>query len=288
MDSQPSRRSSVSRSQPESWVGLHASAIAWSEADTRGILHWRYRRWDGSVESLKAVLVADVPCRQPQLLLGPSLARHWLQAPSTGASYLQELHAIARARAVQLFSMQTPVPHHTSNTETGWHVSGDWQASRPFLCAAWPASLSLLSLPLRTPLITALSAYRTQLPRTGWLAITLANELHLMSIQEGHLGGLRSRRLLPDTNFRDMQDRVTQEWQRDQLRDQAFTKGDQRLHWLHLMPSPVATSAHKSIALITLPKPSRTPAAALQALCLEEQEACFSAWVGMHVSGDIA
>jgi hypothetical protein len=65
------------------------------------------------------------------VVLADELARMWQVAPPPGAAQPADLEAAAAMRFQALFG----APH------AGWKIAADWQATRPFLAAALPASL---------------------------------------------------------------------------------------------------------------------------------------------------
>ncbi len=78
-------------------------------------------------------LLADVKVAgwPVSVVLADELARMWQVAPPPGAAQPADLEAAAAMRFQALFG----APH------AGWKIAADWQATRPFLAAALPASL---------------------------------------------------------------------------------------------------------------------------------------------------
>lgn len=265
------RRSAVSRFLLERWgrtarhqvVGLASGAAVWLEATPSGSLAWQQVTWnEAPTGSDAAAAIASLTnrlqgssCRQATWILALGLAPGWLQQPSPQIRSLDELHAVSRARASQLFG----APVSPLATEMTWNVMADWHARRPFVCAAVPAGWQQLlqmhgngsTLSIRSavtqPLLLALSRLQKQLPKDGWLALVLAGELHLMHRRAGHLTRLRSLRLPTDGSTARIQSIALEEWQREVLRSQL--RGDV-LHWLDLMPldsSPADTALLRTI-----------------------------------------
>jgi hypothetical protein len=262
-------------------VALSEKSACWTTTDIKRQQQWHTQAWDGSLTKLLNLLSNGLPFTKPALALSPSLARHWLQTPPPGVSSLSELHSVASVRAQQLFGAALPL---TDTSESGWHVSGSWQPATPFICTAWPAALSSLELSLHTPLSIALRAYQSRLPRNGWLAITLAYELHLMQITNTQITFLRSTRLPQELLGAELQDRLVQEWQRDVLRANEQAK---QVSWLHLMPSDDSTPRHS--AVIRLASNSIAKSSAIERSSLahhEASEALAALWAISEMMGN--
>ena len=275
------RRSAVSRFLPEGWhtparhqvVGLSAGAAVWLEATPDGRLAWQQATWSATPSgSEAAAAMASVTARlngsarrRLSWILAPGLAPSWLQHPSTQVTSLEELHAVARARASQLFGL----PASPIAAEVTWHVMADWHARRPFVCVAVPAGWQQLlqaddnsvagkyRSAVAQPLLLALSRFRKQLPKDGWLALVLAGEVHLMHRQRGQSTRLRNLRLPPDASPARIQALALEEWQREMLRSEL--PGDQ-LSWLDLMSPPHASPDAAPLRRIAWIAHARLPA----------------------------
>ncbi|MFC5462373.1 hypothetical protein [Massilia niabensis] len=78
-------------------------------------------------------LLAGMPAagRPVAVVLADELARTWQVTPPQGAGRMADLEAAAALRFQALFGAPA----------TGWQISADWDADRPFLAAALPAPL---------------------------------------------------------------------------------------------------------------------------------------------------
>lgn len=237
---------SVRPVKPTHFVGLNARAAAWLVPSATGLLHWQKMAWDpcspGFNEAVVVKSIVNLVQTSPQQkiawILAPSLARNWLQAPSQQIGSLTELHAVAQARASQLFGEGAS----SAAGREHWAVTGDWQASRSFLCAAmpsvWSESLQFVMTPgkgnsIHTPLTLALAHFEGQLPNSGWLALAIAGELCIMRRTAERVTRLRSLRLPVNSTPESAEALAIAEWQREVLRSQDSSL---HLHWLCLMP----------------------------------------------------
>jgi hypothetical protein len=169
-------------------VGLSSGEIAWQLG--KGSAQVADRSAHGSeLGSLMANLAAPAGRLPPvavHIVAGSSVARHWLQVAPPGIRSLAELRALVQSRAEQLFG-----------SDAGWLVAADWQASRPFLCAAVPGDVDLLASSLAkdaagrariaTSLTQALERYASELPAQGWAALHEPQALHCLYLLAGHL-----------------------------------------------------------------------------------------------------
>lgn len=308
------RRSAVSRFLPNGWdtparhqvVGLSAGAAVWLETTPDGRPEWRHTTWNvtpsGSetitaIATVTARLSATAPCRLTWML-APGLAPTWLQPPPTQVTSLDELHAVACARASQLFGP----PVSPIAAEVAWNVMADWHARRPFICVAVPTGWQQLvkaddraagryRSAVAQPLLLALSRFRKQLPEEGWLALVLAGELHLMHRHRGHLTRLRNLRLPADGSPDRIQALALEEWQREMLRSQL--PGDQ-LSWLELT-SPARASTDAALlrriawtANLGVPAPPRFVISESPAHQTAWDEAMQTAWTAEQLlSGEL-
>ena len=275
------RRSAVSRFLPNGWdtparhqvIGLSAGAAAWLETTSDGRLAWQHTTWSAKPSGSDTVAAfASVTARMRgsanrrlSWILAPGLAPSWLQPPSTQVTSLEELNAVAQARASQLFGL----PASPIAAEMTWNVMADWHARRPFVCVAVPAGWQQLlqaddnhqavryRSAVAQPLLLALSRFRKQLPKEGWLALVLAGEVHLMHRHSGHLTRLRNLRLPADASPARIQALALEEWQREMLRSQL---PGEHLNWLDLLPCQRASAESTSLRLIAWTANSRVPA----------------------------
>ncbi len=184
---QPDR--SAPRGALPSVVGIGAQAIAWwPVAATSSAALAPEIRWHGGDPAAALTGVTSAVPAATRLVLSHAWARHWLQAPVSGAGSLKELQAIAAGRCAQLFGGRAH----------GWRVAGDWQLGQPFLCAAlpdaWADALNLLpsgSARLETSLQAMLSRAAATLPDDGWVVLREEGQAALLHLSEGRLDGLR-------------------------------------------------------------------------------------------------
>lgn len=125
------------------------------------------------------------------VVVGSGLARHWVQTSTPGLRSIAELEELVRSRAEVLFG------HGAAGV-----VSGDWHATKPFLCAALPQAVCDLvtafaerfaaSRHLRTGLAAALSRHARGLPGNGWSALYEPEALHFIHTTAGRIDHLRS------------------------------------------------------------------------------------------------
>lgn len=261
------RKYDVSRFLPEALkptrlthlVGLGARGAAWLATDETRSMQWQQTEWDSYSSgfnpeaALKSVidLIGISPKHHIGWILAPSLARSWIQTPPLQTASLAELHAVAQARANQLFGRAS-----SRIASTQWAVTGDWHASQSFLCAAMP---SVWSLPLQSvikrdkrcsiysSLTLALARFKAQLPNNGWLALAIAGELNIMHWAEGRMTRLRSTHLPIDSTAASAEALAVTEWQREMLRAQ---NNSPYLHWLCLLPNANAVSPASNLSAI--------------------------------------
>ena len=305
----------MSRFLPKGWdtlarrqvVGLSAGAAAWLETTADGQLVWQHTTWKAKpFGSDTAAAIASVTARlrgsanrRLSWILAPGLAPSWLQPPSTQVTSLEELHAVACARASQLFG--SPVSPFAA--EVTWTVMADWHARRPFVCVAVPAGWQQLlqaddnnqsgryPSAVAQPLLLALSRFRKQLPKDGWLALVIAGELHIMHRHRCHLTRLRNLRLPANASPARIQALALEEWQREMLRSEL--PGD-HLNWLDLMPRQRNSAEATPLRLIAWTANSRVPAPPLLARSetaaphMALDEAMQTAWTAEQLlSGDL-
>lgn len=138
--------------------------------------------WSAVVESVVAAL-GFWPART-HVVVGSGVARHWLQAPPQGVRSLAQLRDYAAFRAAQLFADGAP-----------WLIAADWQAARPFLCAAVPAALAGpggAAPRLATTLCRVLARHAARLPRSGWFAVHEPEVLHVVHVERGEIDHLHA------------------------------------------------------------------------------------------------
>lgn len=281
-------------------VGLSARGAAWLASSATGIQHWQQAAWETCLSAssvsaaLKSVmdLVAPSQAQGIAWILAPSLARSWVQLPSPQIASLSELHAVAQARASQLFGE----PVSVAVPGAPWAVTANWQASRPFLCVAspgaWVRSLQALSQggknsQILSPLTLALERFKPQIPASGWLAMAVTGELSISHWTDGRISRLRSVRLPTGSTPEAAQTLAINEWQRELLRSQDSSS---HLSWLCLMPGSSQGSnlpGIRPIGWTPSPRFTAPPLMGTLGAFTESQaaldEAMLTAWSGLQL-----
>lgn len=119
------------------------------------------------------------------IVAATDLARHWVQAPPASIASLAELRQVAAARCAHLHG----------GSPSDWHVAADWNADRPFVCAALPADLvtrvtrEATQSGLQTRWHTAwglfCSRYAHRMPKQGWVAMRTRSRIALWHCEAG-------------------------------------------------------------------------------------------------------
>jgi hypothetical protein len=278
-------------------VGLNAQGAAWLARSPAGVAYWRYLPWPGAspsqaMELLRSQLAVTAAPRT-QLVLAPSLVRHWLQTPPAQIASLRELRSVATARCAQLFG----TPASTASAGNAWSVSANWHASAPFVCTAI-ASAWADALERKLPgthqghdlVALALQAQQRHIPRSGWLAVVLANTLYLVRLEHQRIVTLRSLRMAAQASASQTQQTAVEEWTREMLRTQMHTPV---LHWLCLMPQVAGTAHLPSLQVLPWEPSPQIPTLPQSLGELETQdiaaehvqEVLSTAWCALHSLG---
>lgn len=176
--------------------------------------------------------------RSPKrVMVADGMARYWMMQAPRGVASLAELRASAEARCAQLLG---PGP--------GWQVAGDWDATRPFLCAAIPGWIHEGArrafgpgVEIRLALPTALRLARPLVSNDAWVCLTMPGSTSVLSIAKGRLNSVRSVRTQAGLS-RDEQLRLAAiELRRERLRTGA--SGDGTVGWCHLGAQDAVTSS---------------------------------------------
>jgi hypothetical protein len=240
---------SSSQSAPAVVVGLSAAGSVWRSPlqqdwqteSTRGT-HDRGQAIAALIKATQDRLTVHAPT--PILwLVSFELMPTWLQLPPPGIRSLPELHAVAQARATQLFG---------AVDSSDWQLSAQWHHRQPFLATATPSMWGTsLGSRITSSLHLLLHAAQSQWPRSGWVAITSANYLYILHRQHQQWTHLRSLQLSATVNPEAYVQRVHDEWQREALKTEA-TPG--QLHWLHAgrIPLPTLPAHIKKVRLSPL------------------------------------
>jgi hypothetical protein len=282
-------------------IGLHAEGAAWLEHSATGVAHWRTLAWQGvapspALDKLRAQL-GSTQLSGCQLVFAPSMLRHWLQTPPAQIASLRELRDVANARCNQLFGAAPS----TNNDSTGWSVSAHWHASQPFVCSALPAAWTQ-ALETQTPAFAfsaqhdvvglVLQHTHAAIPRTGWLALVIAQSLYVMQLEARSVLSLRVVRLPSQADAARILHTAKEEWTREMLRSDshATTLSCLYLHpgatpsvmpaGLQLLPTQMSTRSPAQPAATTSPDNTSTGSVSTELL----QEAVLTAWCAQQLS----
>lgn len=165
-----------------------------------------------------------------EVVVADDVAVHWVQRPPAGAQGLHELRAVAAARCAHLFG----------GTPADWWVAGDWQAVRPFVCAAVPRALAQ---PVRRQLEAAglrsdwQSAWARlcnrrarEIPAQGWSACRGPGRVTLWSCAGGRVTSVQSFAVPRDADPGHVEARVAERQTLEALNDGAIAPAP--VHWL--------------------------------------------------------
>lgn len=243
-------------------LALDARQLAWAAPDAASG-HWRVDALahGGGVPAAVQSAAAQLRRRQPgaralDVVVGADLAHHWLQTPPAAVASLAELRQIAQARRAHLFG---PAPGGTADA---WWIAGDWDARRPFVCAALPASqcadvhqaLADAGLAARWHTPWSLLAQRPPraLPGNGWCALRSASRLLVWHCTGGQVDALLT---LPASPHETADQAAGRAWQSvvAESTGAALPTGD-RLHWLDLLADGAAPS-HPQVLPVRLAAP---------------------------------
>lgn len=192
------------------------------------------------------------PHAHVDVICADDVAVHWLQASPPGVQSLGELRQVAAARCAHLFG----------GSPTGWWVTGDWSATRPFVCAGLPMERVE---PLRRALTDAAasarwhtawgllcSAQARSIPAEGWSAVRNAARVLLWHCRQGQVTALHAINLGPQTGAAQADDAVAQLLRIEALRDPALAPG--QVHWVQRPePAPAWPDGGAAIALAAAP-----------------------------------
>ncbi|MBQ5965846.1 hypothetical protein [Massilia sp. ZL223] len=160
---------------------------------------------DGIVSALNAVFADDLaPAGWPvTVVLADDLVRLWQVPPPPGASRLGDLEAAAALRFQHLFG----------GALADWRLSADWDAARPFLAAAVPASLlAQLESAARShrfhlvevvpQFVAAMNAWRRERRPGAWFGLVQGGVLSLAAYEGRSLAAVRTA-VIPEGADRD-------------------------------------------------------------------------------------
>lgn len=169
-------------------------------------------------EALRAALPPGSKHVHIHVLVTTTLCRHFVQQAPIGLRSFSELQALAAARASKLHGGKV----------LDWVVIADWGISRPFVCAAMPASLvqSLqhaagelgCSVSMRSGVLTALERVMRLMPDEGFVAWTTPEGAVLAYLSSHGVRAVRCLRRQPDAPTADVVDLLAREALREGLR----------------------------------------------------------------------
>jgi hypothetical protein len=282
-------------------IALNDEGAAWLEhSDIHGS-RWRSLSWQGSAPmqalEMLGLALGQIPITDCQLVFAPSVLRYWLQTPPQQIASLRELRDVAQARCHQLFG----VSHSTGAVIAGWSVSAKWHASQPFVCtaisAAWTQALEAHKSSLSTnhDLVgLVLQNCHAIIPRTGWLAVVVAQSLYLLQLKTRSVLSLRSMRLPLLADAMQSLHTAKEEWVREKLRSCSDAP---TLSCLYLHPDVAPSAIPTGLTLLSAQMNARIPVphtaytsseVASTDLTLYElrQEALLTAWCArQHLIG---
>lgn len=264
-------------------LGLDARQLAWAARDAQaGPWTAEALAHGGGVAAAVQSAAAQLRRHQPGLrtldvVVGNDLAHHWLQTPPAAVASLAELRQVAQARRAHLFGM-------TSHDDaSAWWIAGDWDARRPFVCAALPASLCAgvhgaladagLAARWHTPWSLLAQRPPQTLPGNGWCALRSASRLLVWHCTGGQVDALLT---LPASPHESADQAAGRAWQSvvAESTGAALPTGE-RLHWLDLLaggappshpqvqPVRLAASAPPFTSALGSPTPQGEAVAAL-------------------------
>jgi hypothetical protein len=254
-------------------LGVSAEGVAWQRSRDAALED----RTAANREALSAAageaihMLADSGGKRLRIVFADDLACHWITSPPEGLQSLAELRAVAELRCAELFG----------DGPKDWLVSGDWQAGRPFVCAAVPRGLAEvladecarrgLRCERRTALACALQDGAGSLNDDGWTCIRSPRTLSLMHAARGRPRLLRILRQPVDASAQRVTQNAAQALHLEAAR--SGTPAGEHIRWLDAAPpdgsatwfadglrfeaapwidtgsTPPATEAHYAVAL---------------------------------------
>ena len=130
----------------------------------------------------------DISVRGARIVLADHWVRYWMVTPPSNAARLLDCQAATEARFQALFG----------EPSTGWQISADWHARKPFLAAALPLPLLLLLrqladqhrlvlLALVPQFIACWNRWRGVIEAGHWFAVLFDGALTLGAIVGGRV-----------------------------------------------------------------------------------------------------
>lgn len=239
-------------------LGLDARQLAWLRHPPSGQGGVVFGAHDNIPQALAGVAAET----QVDLIAANDIALHWLQAPPSRVASFQELQLVAGARCAHLYG----------GAPQDWWVTGDWSASRTFVCAALPQSVvrplqeQLAARKLQVSWHTAWSLIcrvkAAAFPSDGWSALRSPRRLVLWHCSAGQVDCLST--LAVDEKSADAQvaGQALQQMQVESSRGDDFLPGP--LHWLRLGEAN-SVQERPDIQPIAIKLPATVPASTSEA-----------------------
>lgn len=208
-------------------LGLDAQSLAYAWQDTKGLEHVTVHDWRADpVTTVRHILMqgsAGSRKNSVHLIAGAGLAFHWIQAPPKALASLAELRLVANSRCSQLYG------------DGDWMVVGDWNAQRPFVCAAIArGTLSALCEALQahdlaihwyTSWGLLCSLQHRVFPSNGWSAIRTPGQILMWHCSAGLLDSLTTLPASIEEDAVRATDRALQHMRIETLRTSHLTLG---------------------------------------------------------------
>lgn len=182
-----------------------------------------------------------------RVIVAHDVAVHWLQEPPVAFESLAELRLVAAARCAQLHG---GVPQD-------WWVAADWDARRPFVCAALPRlrtaplEQSFARAGLRSDWQTAFGLACTrgaeQFPSEGWSALRSPERVLLWHCRAGRIICMATLAVRPQATPRDVEQHAARQVRIEALRCATVAEGP--IHWMRLRGEDEPEAALECAAL---------------------------------------
>lgn len=226
--------------------GLDARDLAWrSTEDAAGAA-----RHAPHAQALPLALAQLGDGARVAVIAANDIAVHWLQAPPASVASLDELRLVAAARCAHLHG----------GTPRDWWIAADWNATRPFVCAALPFSVVTpwrrklatagISVHWHTAWGVACGRVSNPFPDDGWSALRSPTRLMLWHCRAGHVDCLGMQSVAPSTTDEDANTQVLRQIRVEVMRDP--TLAGEAPHWMNIGAQGDANDAEASEAIAAL------------------------------------
>jgi hypothetical protein len=222
-------------------LGLGQGRIAWlSPAPGEGVR---------VAEPLKALreAVDATGCRALDITVGNDIAVHWLQQPPKSVHSMAELRQVAYVRCSQLYG----------GGPDAWWVTGDWDAARPFVCAALPQQLvrpltdatDALRLRVRWRSVwdVACEGRADMIGQQGWNALRSPVAAMVWHCTDGRVDCIARVGTEATQVQADVQEQVDQRVAIERLRDEQLSATPVRWHPMPASPGTADCEAHAAL-----------------------------------------